>query len=134
MRVIDPLIAKILEVAKIQGLPSDESGDLILRSSDFELDFMRAFFAKLLAVESLTLTRAAVSLQKGPRANCVAITGSGDLLGYPNLRLSIVFDVQDDEVVGTATGSFDPLSTMTLPVLTWINVGDIVLTTSIHQT
>ena len=68
-----------------------------------------------------------------PNGNSIAITGSGDLLGYSNLAISIVFDVQDDEVVGTASGTFDPLSTMTLPVLTWIEVGDIVLTTSIRE-
>ena len=125
------LIEELL--AAIEELPSDENGDLILQASDFRLDFMKAFLARLLKVESLTLTKASVKTKETPSGNSIAITGSGDLLGYSKLGISIVFDIQDGEVVGTASGTFDPLSTMTLPVLTWIKVGDIVLTTSIRE-
>jgi hypothetical protein len=134
MSLIDQLIEEIQQSANIQGMPSDGSGNLTLKATDFELDFMKAFLTKLLKVRNLTLTRAVINVKQTPAANSIAITGSGELLGYPNLALFIVFDVQGDEVVGTATGVLDPLSTMALPVLTWIKVGDIVLTTSIHQT
>src|ERR1700747_434856 len=123
-----PLIDQV--IVEIEGIAVDESKSLTLKASDFRLDFIKALFAKLLKVETLTLTGAIKTLS----AKSIAISGSADLLGYPNLALSMVFDVQNDEVVGTATGVFDPLCTMTLPVLTWIRVGDIVLTTSIYET
>src|SRR6516165_8485951 len=106
MRLIDQLIDQI------QGMPVDNSKNLTLKASDFRLAsgkvdvelvrFMKVFFAKLLKVESLTLTGAVKTLS----ANSITITGSADLLGYHNLALSIVFDVQDDELVGTVTGVF----------------------------
>ena len=123
MALIDQIISKI------NAIPIGGNGDLILKSSDFDLDFMTSFFSNLLESEGITLTGAS----RTPGNEAITVAGTANLFGYTNLSLSITFDVQDNEVVGTVIGTFDKSKTIPLPLISWIEVGGIVLSTSISE-
>lgn len=129
MTLIDEIIAKV------QAAPIDQSGNLTLKSSDFEQNFMGAFFSKLLQEESLHQEESLLlkGATKTPGVHSITVTGSGDFLKYSDLTLSIAFRIQADEVVGTVIGAFSRSHSIALPVITWIDVGDIVLTKSIFE-
>ncbi len=115
---------------KIQAKPIDNNGNLVIQPSDFELDFVNSFFNKLLNVTSLTIAGA----NKESGNDFITVTGSADLLGYSNLTISITFKVQEDEVIAVVTGTFAKSEQITLPVISWIDVSNIVLTTTISET
>ena len=117
-------------ITKIQAL-AITSGDLVLSANDFTgMDFMQVFFTDVLKETIITLAGAT----RTPGQDTITVTGQAALLGYTSLALNIKFEVQDDQVVGTLTGTFDPGKSTNLPVLTWIKVGDVTLTTSISET
>jgi hypothetical protein len=124
MALIDEIITKI------EAIPIGGNGDLVLKSSDFGLDFMSSFFNKLILSEGITLTDAS----KTPGTETITVAGTADLYGYTSLGLSLTFDVQDNEVVGTVTGTFAKAKKVTLPLITWIEVESIVLSTGITET
>ena len=123
MALIDQIISKI------DAIPIGGNGDLILKSSDFELDFMTSFFSNLLQSEGITLTGAS----RTPGTEAITVAGTADVFGYTSLTLSLTFDVQDDEVVGTVIGTFDKSKKIPLPLISRIEVGGIVLSTSISE-
>lgn len=124
MALIDQIISKI------NAVPIGDNGELVLKSSDFGLDFISSFFKKLILSESITLADAS----KSPGTDTITVAGTADLYGYASLGLSITFDVQDNEVVGTITGTFDKSKKIELPVIDWIQVQGIVISTSITET
>lgn len=116
--------------SKFKTIPIDGSGNLTLSPSDFGLDFMDSFFSKVLQKQTITLKGAS----KKPGTKTITVTGTSDLLSYKGLDLSIVFDIQNKEVVGTVTATFDKTKTTTLPVINWIKVGNIQLSSTISST
>lgn len=124
LSTIDPIISKI------ESLPIDAGGNLTLKAGDFDGDFMAAFFSKLLLADSITFSGAA----RTSGSETVTVSGSAAVLGYTGLSCALTFDVQDDAVVGTLVGTFAKTKTVTLPLITWIKVGNIVLSTFISET
>ena len=124
MALIDEIISKI------ESLPI-EDGKLKLSISDFSsLPFMKSFFEKLLKEATLVLDNAT----RTPGEQTITVTGKANLLGYKSLSLTITFDVQDKEVVGTVRAVFDPGKITTLPVINWIRVADIGFVAAINET
>ena len=119
-----------LIISKIEGLPIDAGGNLTLKAGDFSGDFMAAVFKKLLVAQSISFSGAA----RTPGTETITVSGTAPALGYAGLPCSLTFNVVDGEVVGTLVGTFAKATTITLPLITWIKLGNIVLTTSILET
>jgi|GEM_PF-627135 len=116
-------------IAKIQALPIDD-GKLTLSALDFVgIDFMQTYFGNVLKAASITLTGAT----RTSLPDSITVGGVSGLLGYTSLTLSLHFQQQGDQVLAVVSGEFDKEKTTQLPVLTWIKVGDVTLTTSLTQ-
>jgi hypothetical protein len=123
LSTIDPIISTI------EGLPID-GGVLTLKAGDFNGDFMASVFSQLLVAQSITFSGAT----RTPGTETITVSGSADVLGYTGLPCTLTFDVQDNEAVGTLVGTFAKTRTITLPLITWIKLGNITLSTSISET
>jgi hypothetical protein len=117
-------------ISKIESLPIDGAGNLMLKAADFVGDYMAAFFSQLLLADSITFSGAS----RTSGSDTITVSGSTTVFGYSDLTVTLTFDVQDNEVVGTLVGTFAPTKTITLPLITWIKLGNIVLSTSILET
>lgn len=114
------LIAQIIE--KMEAIPIQSNGDMLITPADFGLDFMDTFFQDVLQQETLLLTNAE---KPAPGADSVTVKGTSGLLGYKTLALTLTFDVQEDQVVGAVDAIFPASYTPTLPVIDWITAGNI---------
>src|ERR1044072_2238226 len=124
MALIDEIISAI-EAIPIEG------GKLTLEKTVLgKIGFLKEFFDKVLKESTLTLD----NVERIPGDKTITLKGKAGLLGYKDLALTITFDVQNDEVVGTVHAVFAQDKTVALPVIHWINVGDITFTTAITET
>lgn len=122
------LIEQIIE--KTEKIPVDPSGNMLIKSSDYGLDFMNAFFANVLKQDSIQLTNA---VKVPPEKEKVTVTGTAGLYGYKDLALNFTFDVKDGQVIGTVSADFPAGYQPVMPVLTWVKAGNISFVTGISE-
>ncbi|MFY0255956.1 DUF6603 domain-containing protein [Chitinophaga sp. 30R24] len=122
------LIEQIIE--KMEAIPIQPNGDMLLQPSDFGLPFMDTFFNRVLRQQSLLLSDAN---KVPPGADSVTVTGVSGILGYLDLQLQLTFDVKEEEVVGTVTAAFPDSYQPAMPVLYWIKAGYISFITSLTE-
>ena len=120
------LIQQIIE--KIEQIPVTD-GKMLMQASDFGLDFMNSFFTKVLKQESISLTGVTVD----PGTDSIIVNGNSSLYGYVDLTLLMLFNIQNEEVVGSLTGTFPETYQPSLEVITWIKAGNISFNTSITE-
>lgn len=116
-------------ITTIEKLPIGGDGALTLKSSDFELGFMDSVFGKMLFVDTLSISAAA----RDKTATSIAISGSADILGYTDLTCVLAFEETNGKVTATVTATFATNKTIKLPLIDWVETGNIVLTTSISE-
>jgi hypothetical protein len=126
MALIDDIIAKL------NAIPIVVDGSMTLTPADFDIDFVSAFFTQVIGGDSFKITQAV----KTPGAGTMTLTGRADLMGYTDLSINFSFapqqglEAEPGAVVITLDGSFAKDKAVQLPVLTWIQVSNIGLTTS----
>jgi len=124
MALIDELVARIAAV------PIQPDGSLTLSEDTFAgLDFAPLFFTQVLKAKSFTIDKA----NRQTPAGSATIEGIADCFGYKRLGVTLQFSATDDEVAISLDGTFDPGKKTTLPVLDWIEVGNLGLAATIAQ-
>lgn len=71
------LITQIID--KMEAIPVQPNGDMLLTPADFSLDFMDTFFQQVLQQDTLLLTNAQ---KPPPGTDTVTVKGTSGLLGY----------------------------------------------------
>ncbi|NTU53915.1 MAG: hypothetical protein HGA97_09515 [Chlorobiaceae bacterium] len=128
-----PLIDDI--VATINSLAISPDGLLMIGSIQFNNnDFVNAFFTKLIRKDSITLSKASIKSQS---EKSVTVSGVSDIWVYKKLDISLTFSAKDDQITATILCTFPPDKKIDkkiqLPVLSWINIGNLSITASIAQ-
>lgn len=123
MALIDDIISKL------EAIPTEPNGSLILTPQKFAIPFMDDFFARALKTDYIAIADAVVT----PGQETASVQGRAALLGYPDLGVSMVFLSIDNQVVITVQGTFAPGKTVQLPVITWVSIKDIGMTIRFSQ-
>lgn len=116
-------------VSSVNGLTID-NGTLTITPADFSVPFMDTVFSDLLGVQTLTFSGA----RKSADSAIAMISGSADLFGYTTLQVTLKFSNDDDgNVLAQITAIFAEDDAITIPVLTWIAVDTITISTSVTE-
>jgi len=117
-------------LAAVEAAPIGTDGTLTLQASAFpDIDVMAAFFTNVVGEQAFPIRAAA----RAPGQATVVVTGQADFLGYTGLATTLSFAVQDGNVVVTLTGTIPAQGPIGLPVVTWVELDKVSLTTTVAE-
>lgn len=111
----------------LNNAPRGADNSLTLQSSTFTNPQAALFFKNALSDKALVIGHAQI---KPDGDQSVTVIGPGSLMGFDNLTLHLTFqpDPDDASVVNTSlTGTFDPLTKKSLPLINWITLSGLVI-------
>ena len=117
-------------LAAVEAAPIGADGTLTLQASAFPgIDVMTAFFANVVGEQAFPIRAAS----RAPGQDTVVVTGQADFLGYTGLAATLTFAVQDGNVVVTLTGTISAQGPISLPVVSWVKLDQVSLTTTVAE-
>ncbi|HVB41892.1 MAG TPA: DUF6603 domain-containing protein [Streptosporangiaceae bacterium] len=117
-------------VAAVRAAPIGTDGTLTLRASAFPgIDVMQAFFTNVLSEQAFPIRKAA----RAPGQSEIVVAGQADYLGYTGLGSTLACTVDSGNVVVTLTGTIVSKDPIRLPVVTWVELANVTLTTTIAE-
>src|SRR6185503_5816234 len=127
MALIDDIITKL------NAIPIAGDKSITLTKAAFNIDFMAAFFTQVVGADTFKVSNAERTSGNGT----AMVAGQADFMGYKDLTVNLSFaphtgpESEAGDVIVSLDGSFAKEKAVQLPVISWIQVSNIGLTTSI---
>jgi hypothetical protein len=113
----------------IESIPLIDDS-LNLTSDDFSEEFTTTFFSQVIKQNNLSILNANKKLSDD---GGITVTGQVDLWSYKGLDIALTFSTEEEQVIATIDGIFPADKIVTLPVISWIEIGNIGVKTTFSQ-